>query len=460
MKLIDISLRTIKSTLCFKSINVVVTGFFLILGSQASYAEDLLDLWKVAELNDSKYLSAAHKHLSDQEIVYLSRSELMPQISLQYEHKNTEQQINKSDNLVFDGSYDSYPTKVLGLTLTQAVFNHARWQSYLQSEISSDRAQVEYRVAKQDLLLRLAENYFLVLERADQLETLQAEKAAMFKHLTTSEKRHASGLGRRADIEEARARYLSALSTEVELQSRAVDSRYALREVLGREPGELSRLDSNFELVLPVPSDANEWVKMSVLRNLELQSMNFALQIADKEISVLRAGHYPTVDVVLNRNNTDVGGSVFGGGSNIDNTDLTLQLNIPIYSGGKTSARFRQAVEKRASAYHDRNEKKRLVERSAHDAYNRVSAAISKVDALSQSVKAQKTLLRSKTSGYRSGQNSMLEILDVEQALSTAQQSLTKARYDYVLNVLRLKSTAGDLVEDDLILVNGWLAKK
>ena len=441
------------------SLHSILISSFFALSTQTSHADDLMDLWKIAELNDAKYLSAEQKYLSDIEVMNLSRADLLPTLTFQYEHKSSDQTYNNSDNLIFDGKSDDFPTKTYGIILNQSVFDYARWQRYSQSEISSNRATVEYSLAKQDLLLRLAESYFLVLERSDQLETLTSEKAAMFKHLDSSEKKHASGLGRKVDIEDARARYLNAISKEVELQSRLTDSRYALREVLGESPGELSALRADIELELPVPANPDDWVEMSAERNLELQSLNLAVRIADKEMAALRAGHYPTLDLVYNYTNTNTEGSLFVGDSDIDNADLILQLNIPLYSGGKTSARFRQAVAKRNSAYQDRNDKQRNVERATYDAYNRISAAIVQIDALDQSVKAQKHLLKSKASGYRSGQNTLLEILDVEQDLSGAQQALTKARYDYVLNVLRLKFAAGDLQEEDLVLVNGWLTK-
>lgn len=434
-------------------------GIFLAITSQAVQADDLMSLWGVAELNDSKYLSAKHQYFSDQEIIDLSRADLLPSVSFQYEHKTTQQDFIQSDNSVYSGTDATYPTTSYGLSLTQSVFDYARWERFSQSKISANRAAVEYKLAKQELLLRLSESYFLVLERTDQLETLQAEKNAMLKHLTMSEKKHQSGLGRRVDVEESRARYLNALSKEVELESRLNDSRYALREVIGKEAGELSKLSPDLALKKPIPESADEWVEMSVNRNLELQSMNLALDIAGVEIGALRAEHYPTVDLIYTFKNTNTEGSVFGGASEINNSDLAIQLNVPIYSGGKTSSRIRQASEKRSSAYEDRNEKLRSVERSAHDAYSRIGEAIIKVDALDQSVKAQQHLLVSKKSGYQSGQSSLIEILDAEQDLSAAQQALTKSRYDYVLNVLRLKFSAGDLQEEDLVLVNGWLAK-
>jgi len=341
--------------------------------------------------------------------------------------------------------------------VTQSLFDYKRWARYSQSKISSDRAQLQYDFSKQELLLRLAENYFLVLERSDQLDTIQAEKAEMQKHLEASKKKHKSGLGSRVDMEDALARYLNALSKEVELQSRYIDSQYGLREVLGVVPGSLARLSKELDTVLPEPQSPQAWVDMSTKLNLEIQILNLAFEVAEKEVSAVQSEHAPTLDLVFTSDHVVQGGSVFGGASRTKNDEIAVQFNMPLYSGGKTSSKIRQAVAKRESLFYDRNDKRRAVERSAQEAYNRISAAIIQIDALQQSVNAQQRLLDSKTSGYQVGQNSMLEILDVEQDLYSAQQALTKARYDYVLNVLRLKFAAGDLQESDLADVNNWL---
>jgi len=188
-----------------------------------------------------------------------------------------------------------------------------------------------------------------------------------------------------------------------------------------------------------------------------LRALSLSLQVAQKEVDALRGEHYPTLDLVYSDVNTDTDGSVYGGGSDIDSADLMLQLNIPLYSGGATSSKVRQAAEKRYSVMEDINGKRRAVEREAQDAFSRIRTAIVQIDALEQSVKAQERLLTGKSKGYRSGKNSILEVLDAQQDLSQASQALTKARYDYVLNILRLKFSVGDLQEEDLVRVNAWL---
>jgi len=231
---------------------VIVSAMALSGLAQPVFAEDLLQLWDVAVQRDGEYQSARHRYLADQESTNQSRALLLPDLSLQYESKTTDQTINSSDNAVFNSDDDKYDTTTYGVTLTQSIFDYSRWQRYSQSKLTVNKAEVEFSLARQQLLLRLAESYFLVLERGDQLETVLTEKAAMFKSLELAERKLESGLGRRVDVEDARARYLNALSKEVELQSRLQDSRYGLREVLGSIPQRRCAPTSSFSRRFPM----------------------------------------------------------------------------------------------------------------------------------------------------------------------------------------------------------------
>ena len=425
--------------------------------AQPLVAEDLMELWEVAVQTDGKYLAAQYQYLANTEAIKQTRAQLLPNISYQFEERETSQDIVRSDNPIYDTGSSDYGTTTNGIVVTQSVFDYSRWKRYSQSKITVDQAEVEYDLAKQQLLVRLAEAYFLVLERGDQLNTIQIEKTAMNRHLKLAEAKLKSGMGKRVDVEDARARSLNAVAKEFELQSMKTDSEYALREVVGTVPRELLVLRPNIALEKPVPDSTAQWIETATQHSLELRVMILELDLAQEEIKVLKGGHYPTLELVLNAVNTETDGSVYGGGSEIENADIALKLNFPLFSGGAVSSQVRQATQKRYSVLEELNDKRRAVERETQDAFNRIHTAIVQIGALEQSVTAQKRLLQSRESGYRTGKNSILKVLDVQNDLSRVQQALTKSRYDYVLNTLRLKYAVGDLQVDDLALVNSWL---
>ena len=77
-------------------------------------ADDLIGLWAIAEKQDGKYLSAKYRYLADSETIKQARSQLLPNISFQYEDKQTDQVINESDNAVFNLGKDNYTTTSTG----------------------------------------------------------------------------------------------------------------------------------------------------------------------------------------------------------------------------------------------------------------------------------------------------------------------------------------------------------
>jgi len=431
--------------------------FWLALVAQPLMAADLMELWAVAVQTDGKYLSAQYKYLANSEAINQTRAQLLPNLSYQFEERYTDQDILRADNSIYDPGTSDYSTSTNGLALTQTIFDYTRWKRYSQSKITVNRAEVEFNLAKQELLVRLAEAYFLILERGDQLNTVQIEKKAMNRHLMLAEGKLRSGLGNRVDVEDARSRALNAEAKEFELKSRMADSEYALREVIGTLPTQLMPLRPNIALEKPAPDSSAEWIKLASQYNLQLRAKTLELDAAQEEIDVVQGGHYPTLELVVNAVNTDTDGSVYGGGSEIETADIALKVNFPLYRGGGVSSEVRQATQNRYSVLEELNDKRRVVEREAQDAFNRIHTAIVQIDALEQSVNAQQRLLQARDSGYRTGKNSMLTVLDAQNDLSRVQQALTKARYDYVLNTLRLKFTVGDLQEGDLALVNSWL---
>ena len=423
-------------------------------------AEDLLGVLAQAKERDAKFLAAKYQFEATGEAKIQARADLLPTFSYQIERRQTDQDIVKAQNAVFNNTSSSYDTDTQGFVLTQTLFDYSRFQRYSQSKITISRGEAEFEAARQDLLMRVAEGYFLVLERQDQLATVQDEKAAMDKHLSVAERKAARGLSRTVDVDDARARYLNALSKEIELQSYLMDARYSLRQITGEMPDELLPLKEVITLEKPQPDDPQAWLEVAIAKNPLLKASEFAVREASKEVTLLKGGHYPTLELMYNSTNRDAGGSLFDGSSETDTAEVVLQLNIPIYAGGGVSSKVRAAEMAKRKAQEEQEMRKREVERATVDAWRRIGAAIAQIEALAQSVAAQEKMLEIKDRGYSAGRFHILEVLDAQQDLSSARQALTKARYDYALNTLRLKHSSGSLQDQDLAVVDGWLEGK
>jgi len=195
-------------------------------------------------------------------------------------------------------------------------------------------------------------------------------------------------------------------------------------------------------------------VEASLKQNLLLEARRLTVEIAQHEISRQQAGHYPSVELVATQNRKDTGGSLFGGGSNVETADLMLRLNVPLYSGGLVSALSGEATKRYEGAREDLERDARLTERQARAAFQGVTGGVSRVEALAQGVVSAESARELKAEGYKSGLETILQVLDAERDLYAAKRDSARARYDFLLNRLRLKQAVGTLSEADLDAIN------
>jgi outer membrane protein len=179
--------------------------------------------------------------------------------------------------------------------------------------------------------------------------------------------------------------------------------------------------------------------------------------VARQEVSRNRAGRFPALDFLARGNRERTGGTLFGGGSDVETANFLVRLSIPVFEGGLMASRIREAEQSYRAVLEEFERQRREVVRTVRSSFYGVTRAISRSQALEQAVASQKLALEARQEGYRSGRYSIVDVLDAERDLFEARSDYARARYDYVLNSLRLRQTVGALGEDDLVTINAWL---
>lgn len=354
--------------------------------------------------------------------------------------------------------------------LRQTLFRWDQFATLRQADARTAQAEVDFRAAQQDVIVRTAGAYFNVLAARDTLDAAQASSEAIVRQLEQAEKRFEVGLIAITDVEEARAAADQARATVIASKRTLATARDQLREVTGDSFDELARPGDDMPLVSPDPASEDQWVKAALDQNLALSSARIGADIARDAISIARSGHLPTLDLVARRSGTQNSGdttyfdpagagSLFGADSSNKDKQVGLQLTVPIYSGGATQSRVREAVYLHRAARERLERVARATERGTRDAYLGVITEISRVSALKQAVESSRTALAATEAGYDVGTRTAVDVLLSRQRLFDAQTSYARSRYDYVLNVLTLEQQAGTLDESRLARVNAWLGQ-
>lgn len=420
-------------------------------------SENLMDIYQQAKQKDPTYLMGVHQHMASSEVVVQARAALLPTVSLTAAHSETTQDIVSSDNTVFQQGSDKFPTDNYYLSLTQSIYSYSNWKRLSQSRKELKRVDAELEAVEQDMLLRVAERYFAVLAVQEDYAAIKAEKAAVEEHLRAVTARRDSGQARRTDYLDAQARFMQTLPRELEIRSRLKDAMEMLRELTGEPAASLNPL-GEFSPEPPAPAVPEEWFEMALEFNPEIKIRRFALKTAEEEIKLRKGGHYPTLDLEFTMGNEVKKGTLFGGGSDIDEQIIALNLNVPIYSGGIVSSRVREAEQLKNRSKDELELEYRAVQRQTFSTFDGILTDISKIEALAKSVDAYELAVGVKAVGFESGITNSLTVLDAERDLFFARSEYARTKYGYILNGLRLKRAVGVLSVEDIERINGYLS--
>ena len=308
--------------------------------------------------------------------------------------------------------------------------------------------------------MRVAQAYFDVLASQDSLAFIQAQKAAISEQLAQAKRNFEVGTATITDTNDAQARFDLAVSQEIAAQSDLEIKKRALQQIIGKFPDRLTPLRHSIELSPPQPNAMEQWVTRAEDQNFAVRVQQSALKIASEEIERNRAGHYPTLNMVGNvgKNSSSIftSGPVTYASDTIDRS-VGLQLSIPLYAGGGINSLVRQAIANQEKARHDLENARRTAALLAQQSYLGVTNGMAQVKALQAALVSSQTALDSNKLGYQVGVRIEIDVLNAQQQLFSTMRDLAQARYDTLVNGLKLKAAAGTLTEEDVETVNRLL---
>lgn len=426
---------------------MLIAGAFLSIDAQAA---DLLQVYKEALANDAQYASARSALTAGLEKVPQGRSGLLPVIGLGGSANRTSLDATQGP-LQSDLNYSA---NGYSLTLSQPLVRLANWETYQQSKLAAAASEAQFAQAQQDLIVRVSQAYFDVLAAQDALASTQAQKDAITEQLASAKRNFEVGTATITDTHEAQARYDLAQAQEYAGQNDLAIKLTALQQIIGKPAGDLAGLRTGVKLNAPAPEQIEKWVDSAETQNFGVVGQQLAVEIAKREIKRNRAGHLPTVDLVASRNHSNQLSSF---GSNANTSVIGVQWAIPLFAGFAIDSKVNEAIALEEKSRFDLENARRTAAQGARQSYLSVNNGLAQVKALEAAEVSSQSALDSNKLGYQVGVRINIDVLNAQQQLFSTRRDLAKARYDTIVNGLRLKSAAGSLKEEDLVLVNGLL---
>jgi outer membrane protein len=436
----------------------VICCLLVLLLPVGAKAENLMASYARALENDPTMKQAEAKRLSIKESRKQGLAQFFPTVSV-VGNSGREWRHNRIADLrnLFPPSQE-YWNHSFSLNLTQPLFHWDHWVQLSQTDNQIAQAEAAYQAELQNLMVRTSEAYFNVLAAQDNLDFTGAEKSAITKQLEQAKARFEVGVIPITDVYEAQAAYDQTVANELDAANSLDNQKEALREIIGSGESssgqELTPLGERLPLIKPIPDNIAEWDSTAETGNLAIVAALNQTEVAHKAIDIQRSGHLPKLDLVGSYGVSE-NGSAFGPRG--DTQNIGVQINVPIFEGGAVSSRTRQATYDYQAAKENLNVIKRAVKRQVNNSFRGILTNISRVAALQAAVKSSASALEAAEAGFEVGIRTTVDVLEQQRNLYHAKRDLSRARYDYLINSIKLKQAASNLTETDLEQINRLL---
>ena len=439
----------------FEKIKLFILLFFAV--PSVIFSEDLEDIYELALNNDPLLKSAEASFRAGKESKRQGIAALLPSLSISGS-------TNWNESRIEETLIDEYNSNNYSGTISQPLFRLDKWFKFKQGKALSEGAVAEFAFQQQETMIRVASSYFNVLNAIDSLNAAKAEEEAIGRQKDLAKKRFEVGLAPITEVHETQAAYdlsvVSRLAREVQLDT----AKEVLAAIIGASTPLLSPLSDEFPITLPDPMERELWVKLALENNYQLKAARLNQVAAKNSARASGASHLPNIDIVGRVTKSTSQSGQFGGfiknpisGLEQDNRQYGIQVTFPLFAGGAISSARRQAY-----AIYDRTKEQALyTERSVikdvrSNHYN-VQIQVANVKARKQALTSAASALKATEIGYEAGTRNVVDLLQAQRGLYTAQRDLAGARYEYIISMLRLKSSAGSLNPDDLINISKWM---
>jgi len=418
--------------------------FSLIHGSSGAAETpffSLTDAFHLAKKNDTQVLAALTEITAQEEQGRLAKAQLLPQITLTSGIEIHRQETRTPGFVPFN---DNFNTEGFNVQLNHPLFNLSNIDFLEQKHIDSEIAKIQYFAAEQDLIYQVASNYFDVMISQESMTTVNAQMKAMTQLYGQANTAYRNGNADQIDVDEIRSSMDLLRSQSVITRNDLEIKKHRLLILTGDFPAKLAK-NLNKKLDTPLsPSEMSSWEKEALRSSLTLNIAKLNLYRAKKQVHAEKSEHYPTLDLVLSH-----GQSIRNDDHSLETT-AALQLELPLYQGGATSAQIREAQAYEEKTKYLLQDTTKQVLLSVREAFLEAKNGRLLTRSANQALISSQKLLDSTYSAFDNGIRGSLDVLNAQLGLFESQREKLRSEYNFLTSILKLKLMAGVLAPEDL----------
>ena len=422
---------------------------------------DLLDSYRYAINQDSDFKAAQASADAGRENTNLAWAQLLPNVSASFSRfSNDLETTDQLTNGAKRTTESRYPSSNLSLSLRQPLYRPSLYTGYKQSLLQLDGVEAELDRALQDLGIRVAIAYFNILLAEEGFRYVQTQHASIVGQLKSAELGVKNGMGTRTDLDDAKARLDMNLAEQLSATQEIDQSKYELSILINQKVNNVLALDySNFKAVPLESQSLDQWLRKAESFSPELKKLKAEVDVKRLEINRSESGHKPTVDLVVQRSDSE-SDNVVNPNSRFINNQIGVQVSMPIYAGGYVDSQVRKATADFIAAEEHFEAARRKLENSVRKEFKSVEQSLLKISAVQHAKTSATQAVISNEKGLQAGIRTRVDVLDALERLGKAEFDIAKEQLLYIMARLRLLSLCNGLDEQEIRNVNDWFSKK
>ena len=435
----------------------LAAGMFLpYTGAQA---DDLAQIFELAANNDPEIRQARANYNASHTRIAQGRSFLLPRITLS--GSTSRDTSGPAEATPFGAPHsfqNGFNSKGYNLNINQALLNFEAWYAFQSAKHVDDQAAATLAQSEQQLILKVATAYFNVLRSQDNLETLRAEEDAAEQVLEQTRERFEVGLIPITDVYDSQANYDLVRVNRLVEENNLNQAFEALEAITGRSHNMLESLSTEFPIESPTPTSIDEWVNLALTNNLAIKAAEHDFESKKDDARSARASMFPTIEITAGYGwNQSANPFSFFPAVASERTNIALNFSYPLFAGGLNNAQKRQAYYTRDASEEALLKTRRDSTQDIRNSYRSVETDVLAVQARAQAIISAESALEATEVGAEVGTRNVVDVVLAQRTLFQTRRDYANARYNYVINTLNLKQSAGTLNPQDVIDLNNWL---
>ncbi|PWL18246.1 transporter [Falsochrobactrum shanghaiense] len=407
-----------------------------VLSGQAALSETLNGALAKAYQNNATLNSSRAGVRIEDENVAIAKSGFRPQITGSYNVGRSKAPTS-----------DARTTGTFGIQLNQTLFDGFQTKNNVAAAETQVHAQREnLRNDEQNTLLQAVQAYMDVYQLRQIAALRDKNLAAMNEQVRASRARLEVGEGTRTDVAQADAQRSTALAELNAARANVKSAEATYLQVIGAQPGKLSTASAARNL----PRSPDDAYSSALASHPGIVATKYAVNAQGYNVKAREGALLPNVGLTASASHLDTYAGTNAGDGN--SASVGVAVNIPIYTGGRTSAQIRQAKEQLGQARIQVDIVQDQVRQAISSAWSQLESARASVSANRDAVAAARLALDGVIEERNVGQRTTLDVLNAQNDLITVQIALVMAEHDVVVASYALLNATGRMTAQHLNL--------